>query len=61
MRIVGHSNESTNLRYVHTLPEDLVAVRGIQESIFAVVKKPDPQVKVQASSEIEGFIEKEVT
>lgn len=45
MRIVGHSNESTNLRYVHSLPEDLVAVRGIQESIFSIAKEPDTQGK----------------
>jgi integrase len=60
MRIVGHSSESTNLRYVHALPEDLVAVRTVQESIFAGVKKPDPQAQVQVSSRGEGFIEKEV-
>ena len=60
MRIVGHSNESTNLRYVHALPEDLVAVRTVQESIFAGVKKPDPQAQVQVSSQGEGCIEKEV-
>jgi integrase len=41
MRIVGHSNERTNLMYTHALPEDLVAVRTVQESIFAVVKKPE--------------------
>jgi integrase len=35
MRIVGHSNERTNLMYTHALPEDLVAVRTVQESIFA--------------------------
>lgn len=43
MRIVGHSNERTNLMYTHALPEDLAAVRNVQESIFAVVKKPEPQ------------------
>ena len=47
MKIVGHRNESTNLRYVHTLPEDLVAVRGIQESIFSVATKPNSQAKVE--------------
>ena len=43
MRIVGHSNERTNLMYTHALPEDLAAVRNVQESIFAVVNKPGPQ------------------
>ena len=45
MRIVGHSNERTNLMYTHALPEDLVAVRIVQESIFAVVKKPELQTE----------------
>ena len=49
MRIVGHSNERTNLMYTHALPEDMVAVRNVQESIFAVVKKQEPQE--QASNE----------
>jgi integrase len=34
MRIVGHRQESTNMLYTHALPEDLVAVRSVQEDIF---------------------------
>ncbi len=34
MRIVGHRQESTNLLYTHALPEDLIAVRAVQEGIF---------------------------
>jgi integrase len=45
LRIVGHTSESTNLRYVHALPEDLVAVRNVQEAVFAFVKKPEPQIQ----------------
>lgn len=35
MQIVGHRQEATNVLYTHVLPEDLVAVRTVQESIFA--------------------------
>jgi integrase len=49
MKMIGHSNESTNLRYIHALSEDLVAVRGIQESIFSVAKKPDIQTNGEGS------------
>jgi integrase len=59
MRIVGHRNESTNLRYVHTLPEDLIAVRGIQESIFSVVEKQSQQATEKRSIGDESFMEKE--
>lgn len=42
MRIVGHSSERTNLVYTHALPEDLAAVRTVQESVFAVANEPKP-------------------
>jgi integrase len=35
MQIVGHRQEATNMLYTHILPEDLVAVRVAQESIFS--------------------------
>ena len=35
MQIVGHRQEATNILYTHVLPEDLVAVRAVQEGIFS--------------------------
>ena len=35
MQIVGHRQEATNILYTHVLPEDLVAVRTVQERFFA--------------------------
>jgi integrase len=35
MQIVGHRQEATNMLYTHVLPEDLVAVRAVQEGVFS--------------------------